>query len=178
MTPHVTLAAAFAVTFTVLFAGCAPVQMHSGTDRAPGVAYASTGDILLRVNRTDDLPNIFGRADLYGRQRDRGFSEIRYMGITPSGQPYFRRRDVEIVTNETTMSQMGLRLGTASVQATGQGAIASGIGMSASPATVGALPPDTVEFTVNPAQGSSLTVGDHGIQIADFNSAGIHYRIW
>src|SRR5882762_849998 len=91
----------------IFLAGCAPVQMRSQIDRPTGEAYASTGDIVLRVRRSDDLPNVFGRADLFGRTRDRGFTEVRYMGLNASGMPVFRRRDVDIVTNETTMSQTG-----------------------------------------------------------------------
>ena len=55
----------------------------------------------------DDLPKVFGRADLFGRTRDRGFSEVRYMGLNASGMPVFQRRDVDIMTNETTMSRTG-----------------------------------------------------------------------
>ena len=90
-----------------LLAGCSPVQMHSQVNRPAGEAYASTGDIVVRVERTDDLPNVFGRADLFGRTRDRGFTEVRYMGLNSSGSPMFRRRDVDIMTNETTMSRTG-----------------------------------------------------------------------
>ena len=57
-------------------AGCAPVDVHSEADRPPGEAYASVGDIALRVEKTDDLPNVFGRADVFGRKRNRGFSDL------------------------------------------------------------------------------------------------------
>ena len=90
-----------------LLGGCAPVQMRADTDGPAGEGYASTGDIVVRVRRTDDLPTIFGRADLFGRTRDRGFTEVRYLGLNPAGMPVFRRRDVDIMTNETTMSRTG-----------------------------------------------------------------------
>ena len=36
---------------------------------------------MLRLDLREDLPNAFGRADIYGRTRDRGFSELRYMVV-------------------------------------------------------------------------------------------------
>jgi hypothetical protein len=152
--------------------------MHSRADRPPGNAFASTGDIVLRITRTDDLPNLWGRADLYGRTRERGFEEIRYMGVNSVGLPVFRRRDVEIMTNETTLSRSGIGSTVATAQPAGNGVIMSGISMSPGQATMGALPPDTVEFTINPADGRVITVGDHGIEVLEFNAAGIRYRAW
>jgi hypothetical protein len=95
------------LALAIFLAGCAPVQMRSQVDRPASESYASTGDIVLRVNRMDDLPNVFGRADLFGRTRDRGFTEVRYLGLNASGMPVFRRRDVDIMTDETTMSRTG-----------------------------------------------------------------------
>jgi len=159
-------------------AACAQVEMHSRVDRTPGNAFASTGDIVLRVTHTDDLPNLWGRADLYGRTRERGFVEIRYIGVTSAGLPMFRRRDVEIMTNETTLNRSGIGSTIASVQPAGTGMIISGTSMSPGQAAIGALPSDTVEFTLNPSDGHVITVGDHGIEVLDFNAAGVHYRIW
>ena len=71
-----------AIFLGVLFlvVACAPVQVRSQTqiDRPTGDRYASVGDIVLRVQNTEALPNMFGRADLFGRTRDRGFTEVRY----------------------------------------------------------------------------------------------------
>src|SRR4051812_13842986 len=63
-----------------MLGGCTPVQMRADMDRPSGEGYASTGDIVVRIHRTDDLPNVFGRADLFGRTRERGFTKVRYMG--------------------------------------------------------------------------------------------------
>jgi hypothetical protein len=82
---------------------------------------------------------------MFGRTRDRGFAELRYMGTDSAGRPVFRRVDVDVYTNETTMSQMGLRTATVTAQQAGNAVVASGIGASAPPATVGVLPPDTVQ---------------------------------
>jgi hypothetical protein len=81
---------------------------------------------------------------------DRGFAELRYMGTNSAGQAVFRRTDVDI-------------------------------GASAPPATVGALPPDAVQFVqfaLDPTLGRTITIQDHGVEILQFNPAGVQYRVW
>src|SRR5436305_2082755 len=148
------LRTAFIVTLIFpLLCGCAPVQMRAQIDRPAGEAYVSTGDIVLRVERVDDLPNVFGRADLFGRSRDRGFTEIRYIGLNAGDSPVFRRRDIDITTNETTMSRTG-SFSTYQAQGGAQqfgnvgaaGFTAVGTSFTAPVANVGALTPDTTDF--------------------------------
>jgi hypothetical protein len=169
----------------VVLSACAPVEMRSQLDRPAGEAYASTGDIVLRVQRVDDLPNVFGRADIFGRTRDRGFTELRYMGINASGMPVFRRRDVDVVTNESTMSRTG---GFSTFQAQGAarqvGAVGSAqygaVGASYSPPTanVEALPPDTVEFALDLRLNRVVTVGRNGIEVIDATPSGVKFRAY
>jgi hypothetical protein len=168
-----------AIFLGVLFlvAACAPVQMRSQIDRPTRDAYASTGDIVLRAQNTEDLPNVFGRADLFGRTRDRGFTEVRYMGLKASGVPLFRRRDVNIVTNETTMSQTG---SFAEFQAHGSRAqfAAAGSSYIAPIANVNTLPPDTLEFALDLRQSRLVTVGQNGFEVLEANPAGLRYRAY
>ncbi len=174
-----------AVALGMLLAGCAPVQMRSQIDRPIGDSYVSAGDIVVRVQRTDDLPNVFGRADPFGRTRDRGFTEVRYMGLNPSGMPAFRRRDVDIMTNETTMSRTG---GFSSFQARGNAHQALGGGSAqfnafgtsytAPTANVGALPSDTVEFALDLRQSRVVTIGQNGFEVIDASPAGLKYRAY
>jgi len=175
----------YIVALAILVLGCAPVQMRSQIDRPAGESYASTGDIVLRVHRTDDLPNVFGRADLFGRTRDRGVTEVRYMGLNASGMPVFRRRDVDIMTNESTMSRTG---GFSTFQAQGAahqtGNVGSarynaiGTSYSAPIANVGALPPDTVEFALDLRQSRVVTVGQSGFEVMDASPAGLKFRAY
>jgi hypothetical protein len=169
----------------MLLAACNPVQMRSEINRPVGEPYASAGDIVVRVERTDDLPNVFGRADLFGRTRDRGFTEVRYMGVNAAGAPLFRRRDVDIMTNETTMSRTG---GFSSFQAPGgarrvgsvgsAGFSAAGSSYTPPMANVGALPPDTTEFALDLKQGRVVTVGQHGFEVVEAMPAGVKFRAY
>jgi hypothetical protein len=106
----------------IAVASCSPVETYSRTDRATGQAFASTGDVMLRVDK-----------------RDEGFAELRYMGTNSAGQAMFQRTDVDI-------------------------------GASA--------PPATVQFALDPTPGRTITIQDHGVEILQFDPAGVQYRVW
>ncbi|TPK94785.1 hypothetical protein FJ934_14325 [Mesorhizobium sp. B2-4-12] len=55
------------------------------------------------------LPNIVGKADLFGRTTDAGHTTVRYLG-THGGQAVFERSDVTVESNATTMSETPLIL--------------------------------------------------------------------
>lgn len=42
---------------------------------------ASKGSILFRIDKTSDLPNAFGKADIYGGKVDRGYTEVKLLDI-------------------------------------------------------------------------------------------------
>lgn len=139
--------------------------------------YASVGDVLLKVSLRESLPNAFGGADIFGRKRGRGFVEIRFMGIATDGRAIFRRKTVEVFSNETTMSRSGIRYGSANVQSHGSSATISGYSYGAPQATVEALPPDTIEVAMDLAKGRVITVEDRKIEILKADEAGVSFMV-
>ena len=88
-------------------AACSPVQDRS-TVAAPAPGQQATvgvGDIVFEIRRRESLPDEFGGADMFGRTRDTGRITLRYTGVQ-DGRAYFVRNDVNIDTNETTLSYM------------------------------------------------------------------------
>jgi hypothetical protein len=57
------------------------------------------------VDKERNLENIFGASDIWGRKTKEGFTELRFAGLTPSGEVILYRTDTNIITNETTMSR-------------------------------------------------------------------------
>jgi hypothetical protein len=158
--------------------GCSPIRQETAVSRPAGVeSFASIGDVMVRIDASESLPNAFGKADIFGRTRDRGFSELRFMGLAPNGVAVFRRRDVDIMTNETTMSRTGFGSSVATAQATGQGVIVSGVTTQAPAPNVAVLPPDTTEFALDLRQGHIITIRDRVIEILDANPSGIRFTI-
>lgn len=89
-----------------LIAGCATIEHTSNTEQPIGQpAIVGVGDVVLRVNKQRNLENAFGKADVFGRKTNEGFSELRFAGVEKTGEVVLYRKDVRIITNETTMSR-------------------------------------------------------------------------
>jgi hypothetical protein len=85
--------------------GCTDVQErshivggHTGTPLT-----ASVGDTVLRVSREKNLPNITGKADIFGRTTPTGVETVQYLGVK-DGRAFFKRRTVNVETGATTMN--------------------------------------------------------------------------
>lgn len=137
----------------------------------------SQGDVMLHVTLKESLPNAFGGADIFGRKRDRGFVEFRFMGVTPDGKAVIRRRTVNVYSNETTMSRSGMRMGSANVQPSGNGAVITTTSFGAQPATVQPLPPDTIEIVLDLSKPRILTVEDRQIEVRSVSEDGVTFLV-
>lgn len=139
--------------------------------------YVSVGDVLVKVTLRESLPNAFGGADIFGRKRDRGFVEIRFLGLADDGRAIFRRRSVDIYSNETTMSRSGLRFGSATVESDGDSATITGYTVGGQRATVEALPPDTIEFVLDLSKSRIVTIEDRQVEILEADAGGVRFKI-
>jgi hypothetical protein len=85
--------------------GCADVQerSHIVRGRAGTPLMASVGDTVLRVAREKNLPNIVGKADIFGRTTPTGVETVQYLGVR-DGRAFFKRRTVNVETGATTMN--------------------------------------------------------------------------
>ena len=88
--------------------GCADVQKRShivggrtGTPLTAGV-----GDTVIRVWHEKNLPNIVGKADIFGRTTPTGV-ETYNLGVK-DGRAFFKRRTVNVETGATTMNSIPL----------------------------------------------------------------------
>jgi hypothetical protein len=88
-------------------AACGQIEQQSTLARplVPGKAYvAGVGDTVMDLKQTQSLPNVVGKADVFGRTRDAGRVVVRFVGLE-GNQALFVRQDVVIQSNETTMSR-------------------------------------------------------------------------
>ena len=65
------------------------------------------GGIVVRIERSKDLPNAFGGRDIYGGKVALGFSELRFQGISSEGHVRLRSSDVRVQSAESTMTRYG-----------------------------------------------------------------------
>lgn len=166
---------------------CAPIEMQQQASRPPGEAFASVGDVVLRVDLRDNLPNAFGRADIYGRTRERGFVELRYLGLAPNGMPAFRRREVDIQTNETVFSRMpNMASWNAQSRAMVVGdrnsvvgaASGGGFGIATAPTPFRQdMSQEAGAFTLDLAAGRTITLRDRAVDVIEANAAGVRFVV-
>lgn len=139
---------------------------------------ASVGDVMVKVTLKEGLPNAFGGSDIFGRKRERGFIEVRYMGMTPDGRAVFRRKTVDIISNETTLSpSQSLFGGQANVVQNGSGTNIAIIGSRGGDAKVEALPPDTIEFALDISKHRMITIEDRAIELIQADPGGVSFRL-
>jgi hypothetical protein len=161
-----------------LVAGCADVQTSAKSSRPLGkVETASVGDIMVKVDVSENLPNAFGKSDIFGRRRQKGFSELRYMGLSQTGSAIFRRRDVDIISNETTMNSLRFGGGTSYAQPSGSGAFVSGVSASTIGPHIESVAPDTIEITLDLATDHSLTLQGKTVDITEAKAGSVKFVV-
>jgi hypothetical protein len=160
----------------VMLSACAPVTQTANLNKASGAqAYASVGDIMIHAEAKESLPNAFGQADIFGRTREAGFSELRYMGFNKQKQPIFRRRDVDVVSNASTMTRTPVSVATVNAQSSAGSVTATGTAIGPLRENTQVLPADTVEFALDLSKSRTITIRDHAIEIVEATPAGVTF---
>jgi len=147
---------------------------------------ASLGSELYRINKTRDLPNAFGKADVWGGKVNEGYSELRFMGLTNDGKIIFRLTDIDIESNESVVTRYSVSRSTINSNTT---ANASAYGNTAygsantnttvshyekPKATITQLPPNTIEFVFDPNE-KMLPLEGITIEILEVKTYSISY---
>jgi hypothetical protein len=82
-------------------------RSHIVSGRTGTPLTASVGDTVLRVSREKNLPNIAGKADIFGRMTPTGVETVQYLGVK-DGKAFFKRRTMNVETGATTMNSTPL----------------------------------------------------------------------
>lgn len=91
--------------------GCQNIQSSSrvsttGT-KVGNELVALKGDAVIEIINRESLPNLFGKADVFGRTRPTGTTSLIFLGGS-SNKANFLRRDVIIRSEKTTMNSTPL----------------------------------------------------------------------
>ena len=93
----------------LLLVGCGRLETYSRAEQPMNTPLkAGVGQQLWRITQTRDLPNAFGKADVFGRKVDAGYQELRFLGMEGDSIILLGYREQEIYSNETTMSRTGV----------------------------------------------------------------------
>ena len=168
-------------------ASCSPIEQQATVAR-PAVAgrpyIAGVGDTVLDLKQTQSLPNIMGKADIFGRARDAGRVIVRFVGVE-GNQAVFVRQDVVIQSNETTMSRDPTLLPNYQISAV-SGTVGT-VPVSASRATLGtayilptpssSYPTQAGEIQLAAPIGGSVMVEGQRLRVLRTVEGGIEYAV-
>ena len=95
--------------FGVFLASCSSVTSEIRSyevlrQTADTEIYSAIGSVIFRLERSSDLPNAFGGADIYGGKIDNGFSQVVFSGAE-NRDLNFTLEDVFINSTDTTMDR-------------------------------------------------------------------------
>ena len=176
------------VVLLAALTGCGTIDRYETAVQPLGqTLVAGVGDVILRVEKTRDLTNVVGKADVWGRKTSEGHIEVRFMGVEPDGTLLFARKDVEIVSNETTVTRMGfVPLPTVTRSTTngyvGSTAISgttnsSGTTFVPTPAAQSiVIPPDMIPIRLAPGK-QTFRVTKTQIQVIEASGHEVSYRL-
>ena len=136
-----------------------------------------------KIEKSRDMPNVSGSADIFGREVDEGFEEIRYVGLKDKSTAKFVIRQVDIISNETTMSggKFSQSYASGNVNTYGNNANinvnTTGFEIDKGAASMQALPGFSTEFEHNFKQNPTLERSSVSIEIIDANPSAIKYKL-
>lgn len=163
----------------VALSGCGvTIQTHERllqeTDRTLAV---HVGGQVLKVQKSSDLPNAFGKADIFGGKVDRGYTEVRYQGLAANNRPVFRITEVDTESSETTMSRYGRSTSTLSAQRYGNNVYGTVTSYDAPQGSTERLPPNTTQFALDLAKTKEFTVSGVKVDVVSADETSLTYRL-
>jgi len=94
------------LTIAFFISGCATIQNYNKLEQPDDkVLTASIGSTIFRMNKSGDLPNVYGKADLYGGKVDKGYTELKFKGIKENGNLILQTTDMNKSSTETVMDR-------------------------------------------------------------------------
>lgn len=170
-------------------AGCAAIQERSTASVSENMPLqAGAGDALLKIKTEKNLPNAFGKADVFGRTTPTGITTVTYHGVR-DGKAILVRETLDIETGATTMNSTPLVIPNqtnTSYRGNVGGTYFSGTSTTTGSPTV--IPANTPDAVINqrgavvvdvskeelPAE---VPMGDFLITITDFSSLKLDYSV-
>ena len=161
-----------------LITACAQPKKYEVVSQPKFVSLtAYIGGEVASIQKSRDLPNAFGGADIFGGKVDAGYMRISFIGLTDDGLIILRRQDVDIQSDATTMSRYGVGSSYSSTNLSGTASTFGGVTTYSGTATgyttyirprdetTIVLPPNTIEFEWDYKVNDVLDFGEFRIQV-------------
>lgn len=149
------------LTLTALAAcGCASVRTYQSLKQPIGVPLsAEIGASLFHIDRSRDLPNVFGKADLWGGKVSDGYVDVVFAGVAENGALRLHLTDAGTMSDENTMSRYGTTQVRATTTTAGNVSVTDVSIAQAPHGSTTLLPPNTIELLYEPRTGPLVLRG-------------------
>jgi hypothetical protein len=160
-------------------AGCGTIQEHNQVAQPTGRDLDTyIGGTIFKVSRTKDLPNAFGRADLFGGKVFAGYTELRYQGLTDDGKILLRVTEIETHSSETTMSRYGQSTGSYHGYSDGYGNVSGSLTVHNPPqGSTEILPPNTTQFAFDISKEKELVIAGVRVSFIEVKPQSLRFRL-
>lgn len=184
----------------LLVAGCGEIK-HSLrlVQKLDEQLVAGVGDTIIEIDTRESLPNIAGKADMFGRTRPTGKIIVAYMGME-RGRATFERYTIRMESNATTMNSRPVVIpqsstttytGTTNVYGMGPSGTFSGTALSSGTAVHNAPPMvlapsgshtqvisnNRIRHYVDLSESRKLIVGGYEVTVQEATTSSIAYRV-
>lgn len=151
----------------MVLAGCATIQNYNKLEQPEEkILTASIGSTIFRMNKSTDLPNVFGKADLYGGKVDRGYTELKFKGIKENGNLILQIIDINRSSTETTMDRYK-PFDQTKVNVSASNTI--NVGETSAP--------DQTVFEFDPKKEKNLVIGGVSVTFIEVTSYSVKYKL-
>lgn len=162
------------LVLTIALSGCSQIQHYNNVDvNLATNLTTSIGGKVFGITKTKDLPNAFGKADIWGGKVNTGYSELRFQGLTEDNKIVFRFMDVNIHSDENVFTRYGRNTSTVSANDFGGLTV---VHNNKPEATISQLPPNTTEFLF-PIEDKKLSIGGYTIEIISVTPYSLMYKV-
>jgi len=163
----------------VILSGCGTIKSHEQLVQPTGKDLETyVGGSIFKVNRSRDLPNALGRADLFGGKIFAGYTELRYQGVADDGRVILRITELETHSTETTMSRYGQSSGSFSGYSDRSGNVYGNVTVDNPPqGSTEILPPNTTQVAFDAAKKKDLLIAGVRVTFVEFTPLKLQYRL-
>lgn len=165
-------------TVVLFLIGCKAIQEYEKIDRQQVNSYTTyLGGRVFVINRTADLPNAFGKADVFGGKVDKGQIDLRFYGFDSEGELLFSVTYIDYSSTETTMSRYGQSSAKATTRYSGNRAYTTLKFYDPPEGKTEMLPPNTFLFSHDISESNSFSFESVDVIIEDYNKTSIKYHL-
>ena len=169
--------------FLIFMVNCATIEYYRFVDQELNANLKTyPGGTIIKISKQKDLPNAFGKADLWGGKIDEGFIELKYFGEVDKNKFALGLKEVSILSNETSMSRYGGGMSTVNATTTKDnlgnyyttGVVTS---IKSPESRTYVLPPDYYDFIWDLSKEDIFFIEGYIIQFISFDQQQLTFKL-